>query len=169
MLARLYRLDYLRQNAALPLRQAPVAFRVSPRRPRRDRQVLPRLHRQLQRRGHHQHHPAAARLPALYRAPPLQLLRRGRAASPRVEHRAAAKPRRHPPARRYAGGKRLRHQARAARPLQLRLLQGRDVQESQKPHRSRRRHAQAHRRPAGPRPAPRGRSQGARLYGARHP
>ena len=118
-----YRLDVPAAHASLPVRPLPVTVRLSRRRPRPQRQDLPRPHRRLQWRGHHQPHRPTARHGPVPFETPLQLLRRRRGAGPRVEHRPAPEPRRHRHPGRGLHQVRRRHACHPPRPLQLRFLQ----------------------------------------------
>ena len=77
--------------AAAP--QVLVELRVPARGARLRPEGLPRQNRRLRRRGHHRHHTRPARVSQVHRAPPVQLLRRRRAAGAGVVRRAAKRPR----------------------------------------------------------------------------
>ncbi len=91
-LACVHRLDVRNQAAAPAVWPLPVEVRVSARGPRRRREGVPGPQGQLQRRGHHKHHRAAAGLREVHLPPPVQLLRRRRAAGAGVVDRSAARP-----------------------------------------------------------------------------
>ena len=131
--ARLHGLDILRPAASRAVPVLSSELRVPRLGPRRQREDLPRRDGQLQRRGHHRHHREAAGDRAVPRQAPLQLLRRRRAAGPRLALHAAQRPGRREHA--GAGVHRfwLRDARRAGNAVQVGLLQGSNFQEGEKP------------------------------------